>query len=165
MPPRVSPEKPRIPSHLSPHRTVSNSSSSTIATSSPTVKGVVASKLFSMSNNPLSQTLQKRGHSSQIEMSVAKASPFKVPQKPSENPNQASCSSILRTRPSLDILKVGMSEASKEEKQGKFEREFIEIAEVGSGEFGKVMKVRHQEKDGEVWAVKKSKRFEGGRHR
>jgi mitosis inhibitor protein kinase SWE1 len=38
---------------------------------------------------------------------------------------------------------------------------------VGSGQFGSVIKVRHKggRLDGEVFAVKKSKRFEGVRHR
>ena len=60
---------------------------------------------------------------------------------------------------------------------GKFEREFVEIGQVGSGEFGKVMKVRRQcnlsssgtgtgiGPSGDISAVKKSKRFEGMRHR
>lgn len=53
---------------------------------------------------------------------------------------------------------------------GRFEREFVEIGEVGSGEFGKVMKVRRQSDlsgttSGDISAVKKSKRFEGVRHR
>jgi mitosis inhibitor protein kinase SWE1 len=54
---------------------------------------------------------------------------------------------------------------------GRFEREFVEIGELGSGEFGKVMKVRRQGglsisgTSGEITAVKKSKRFEGVRHR
>lgn len=58
---------------------------------------------------------------------------------------------------------------------GRFEREFVEIGEVGSGEFGKVMKVRRQSDSsgsgtgtgpsGDLSAVKKSKRFEGMRHR
>jgi len=60
---------------------------------------------------------------------------------------------------------------------GRFEREFVKIGEVGSGEFGKVMKVRRQSDlsvsgtdigtslSGHISAVKKSKRFEGVRHR
>jgi mitosis inhibitor protein kinase SWE1 len=54
---------------------------------------------------------------------------------------------------------------------GRFGREFVEIGELGSGEFGKVMKVRRQNgstmsgTSGEISAVKKSKRFEGVRHR
>lgn len=57
------------------------------------------------------------------------------------------------------------------EQSGRFEREFVEIGELGSGEFGKVMKVRRQNgltisgTSGEITAVKKSKRFEGIRHR
>jgi hypothetical protein len=54
---------------------------------------------------------------------------------------------------------------------GRFEREFVEIGELGSGEFGKAMKVRRQDggskpgTSGDITAVKKSKRFEGVRHR
>lgn len=55
---------------------------------------------------------------------------------------------------------------------GRFEREFVEIGELGSGEFGKAMKVRRQVDggsspgtSGDITAVKKSKRFEGVRHR
>jgi mitosis inhibitor protein kinase SWE1 len=42
----------------------------------------------------------------------------------------------------------------------------VEVGEVGSGEFGKVIKVRRKDGDNsEVYAIKKSKRFEGVRHR
>jgi mitosis inhibitor protein kinase SWE1 len=59
---------------------------------------------------------------------------------------------------------------SPEKQQGRFEREFEEVDEIGSGAFGKVMKVKRKiagsgEAEGEVFAVKKSKRFEGIRHR
>jgi mitosis inhibitor protein kinase SWE1 len=53
---------------------------------------------------------------------------------------------------------------------GRFEREFVEIGELGSGEFGKAMKVRRQDDTStsgtsrDITAVKKSKRFEGVRH-
>jgi len=53
-----------------------------------------------------------------------------------------------------------------EESRVRFEREFIELAEVGSGEFGKVIKARRKVgNDSEVFAIKKSKRFEGAKHR
>lgn len=51
---------------------------------------------------------------------------------------------------------------------GRFEKEFVEVEQVGSGEFGKVIKVRakiRRELDDTVWAVKRSKPFEGPRHR
>ena len=52
------------------------------------------------------------------------------------------------------------------QRSGRFERDFVEVDEVGSGEFGKVMKVQYKSRqDGELFAVKKSKRFEGVRHR
>jgi mitosis inhibitor protein kinase SWE1 len=47
---------------------------------------------------------------------------------------------------------------------GRFEREFVEIDEVGSGEFGRVIKVRRKG-HAEIFAVKKSKMFEGVKHR
>jgi len=53
---------------------------------------------------------------------------------------------------------------SEEPQPGRFERDFEEIEEVGSGEFGKVIKVRSK-KDDAVYAIKKSKRFEGPKHR
>ncbi|KAJ7783329.1 other/WEE protein kinase [Mycena metata] len=50
------------------------------------------------------------------------------------------------------------------ERVGYFERAFEEVDELGSGEFGKVIKVRSRAHHIE-YAVKKSKRFEGVRHR
>ncbi len=52
--------------------------------------------------------------------------------------------------------------AAEEQWPGRFGRDFVEDDEVGSGEFGKVMKENGRE--GAVFAVK-SKRFEGVRHR
>ncbi|KAJ7178336.1 hypothetical protein C8R43DRAFT_973022 [Mycena crocata] len=53
------------------------------------------------------------------------------------------------------------------ERAGYFERAFEEVDELGSGEFGKVIKVRSRTRgaDAREYAVKKSKRFEGVRHR
>ncbi|KAJ7091240.1 kinase-like domain-containing protein [Mycena epipterygia] len=52
------------------------------------------------------------------------------------------------------------------ERVGYFERAFEEIDELGSGEFGKVIKVRSRTRHSDpFYAVKKSKRFEGVRHR
>jgi mitosis inhibitor protein kinase SWE1 len=53
---------------------------------------------------------------------------------------------------------------SAQELPGRFEREFVEIDEVGSGEFGRVIKVRRKG-HAEIFAVKKSKMFEGVKHR
>lgn len=60
-----------------------------------------------------------------------------------------------------------LSAPSDEEKPGRFVNEFVEIDEVGSGEFGRVLKVRYKNmsRGDTVFAVKKSKRFEGAKHR
>jgi len=58
------------------------------------------------------------------------------------------------------------SKFTAEESRARFEREFIELAEVGSGEFGKVIKAQRKTgNNSEVFAIKKSKRFEGVKHR
>ena len=43
----------------------------------------------------------------------------------------------------------------------------MEVDELGSGEFGRAMKVRYKDtaRGNDVFAVKKSKRFEGIKHR
>ena len=49
---------------------------------------------------------------------------------------------------------------------GRFQQDFVEVEEIGSGEFGKVMKVHCKNgREGEAFAVKMSKKFEGVRHR
>ena len=54
----------------------------------------------------------------------------------------------------------------EEEQPGRFERDFDEVEEIGSGEFGKVMKVKNKNgSDGVLSAVKRSKSFEGAKHR
>ena len=55
---------------------------------------------------------------------------------------------------------------TEDEQPGRFERDFTEIEEVGSGEFGKVIKVQSKSEDSDIlYAIKKSKRFEGVKHR
>ena len=52
------------------------------------------------------------------------------------------------------------------DKLGRFDKEFVEIDQIGSGEFGKVLKVRSKSgPSNSVSAVKRSKPFEGPRHR
>jgi len=59
-----------------------------------------------------------------------------------------------------------LSGSCNDGKPGRFERDFVVDDEVGSGEFGKVIKVHYKNGiDSEVFAIKKSKRFEGSRHR
>jgi hypothetical protein len=60
-----------------------------------------------------------------------------------------------------------LEQESPKPDRGRFERDFVEVEEVGRGEFGKVIKVKAKDggEDGEVFAIKKSKQFEGVRHR
>ncbi|KAJ3772916.1 hypothetical protein FB446DRAFT_734882 [Lentinula raphanica] len=59
-----------------------------------------------------------------------------------------------------------LSQPAHEQRPGRFEEQFVEIAEVGSGEFGKVLKVGRKDSNStECFAIKKSKRFEGTKHR
>ena len=132
IPPRLSPLKSSIPSHLILNRTASSSSeASTVTTlASPTKRRQTRTSCEG-------QNLLRRN----------------------DAPDR---------RSSLGDLNTSMETYLQ---PGRFEREFIEIWELGSGEFGKVMKVRRQGDlsvsgtGGDITAVKKSKRFEGVRHR
>jgi mitosis inhibitor protein kinase SWE1 len=137
IPPRLSPLKSGIPSHLALNRTASSSSEASTATT-------LASPTGRRGPQPHPQTTCGR----------------------EQNPLQENC--VQDKRASLSGF---CSSLESYEHPGRFEREFVEIGELGSGEFGKVMKVRRQGglsisgTSGEITAVKKSKRFEGVRHR
>lgn len=84
---------------------------------------------------------------------------------PTDRSRYLSISGSRRTVPRARSTARRSSDFTAEE-CGRFEREFVELAEVGSGEFGKVIKVRHKTgTDAEVFAIKKSKRIEGTKHR
>ncbi|OBZ68042.1 Mitosis inhibitor protein kinase wee1 [Grifola frondosa] len=72
-----------------------------------------------------------------------------------------------RTYPHTAIRAGRLPAPSDEEEPGRFERDFVEIDELGSGEFGRAMKVRYKDaqRGQDVTAIKKSKRFEGVKHR
>ncbi|KAI0029987.1 hypothetical protein K488DRAFT_79848 [Vararia minispora EC-137] len=88
---------------------------------------------------------------------------------PARTASSSSSSTAATASPtgSLSLVLPSAGLGHSEEARGKFERSFVEVGEVGSGEFGKVMKVRRKGSgpEQEAWAVKKSKRFEGARHR
>ncbi|KIY66867.1 hypothetical protein CYLTODRAFT_398044 [Cylindrobasidium torrendii FP15055 ss-10] len=63
--------------------------------------------------------------------------------------------SIVVPRPSL---------SAAQEQRGRFDRDFIVLEELGSGEFGKVIKARAKATES-VYAIKQSKRYEGVKHR
>ncbi|KAG7443544.1 kinase-like protein [Guyanagaster necrorhizus] len=55
---------------------------------------------------------------------------------------------------------------SSSQDSGRFDRDFVELEEIGSGEFGGVIKVHSKaDDDCETYAIKKSKTFEGIKHR
>ncbi|KAF9263270.1 hypothetical protein L218DRAFT_902227 [Marasmius fiardii PR-910] len=60
----------------------------------------------------------------------------------------------------------GVFSPQTQTKSSRFERDFVEVAEIGSGEFGKVIKAKMRGNgSSECFAIKKSKQFEGARHR
>ena len=66
----------------------------------------------------------------------------------------------------MSLVNRRLSEPTTDGQSGRFEREFVTVDEVGSGEFGSVIKVRRKNgDDNEVYAIKRSKRFEGAKHR
>ncbi|KAF9232741.1 hypothetical protein BU15DRAFT_90586 [Melanogaster broomeanus] len=68
-------------------------------------------------------------------------------------------------RPAISPLHQQAKPAAND-KLGRFDREFVEVDQIGSGEFGKVLKVRAKKgSHDKLWAVKRSKPFEGPRHR
>ncbi|KAK2463166.1 hypothetical protein APHAL10511_004821 [Amanita phalloides] len=80
--------------------------------------------------------------------------------------SRPSCSTgTKRTAPRASSLARRVINTSGEERPGRFERDFDEIDELGSGEFGKVIKVRSKKGYHGLYAIKKSKRFEGPKHR
>lgn len=81
-------------------------------------------------------------------------------------PNSTGLRQPRLSRPSFVSTRRLSDVYTKEEDPGRFEHDFDEIEEIGSGEFGKVMRVRSKNgDDGDVYAIKKSKRFEGAKHR
>ncbi|KZV61542.1 hypothetical protein PENSPDRAFT_693324 [Peniophora sp. CONT] len=146
----------RLPSRLSPAstRTASSSSTST-ATASP-----LGSRLLQ-----ISQPTNATRLTSPLKASSANNQPkHRTTTLP---PTVTVTKTNVRRggRPSLPAMPL-----SSDCRPGRFEAEFVEAGEIGSGEFGKVMRVKLKEtsyagEEENEWAVKRSKRFEGARHR
>ena len=125
--------------------TCSQESTSTTATNSPTVEAAA--------RHLPGRARPDKGLNSDIDTS---------PQKPIAH------TTVSRPRSTIfagSALRGRLSIPSGEERPGKFDREFVEIDELGRGEFGRVIKARYKESSDLVFAVKKSKRFEGIKHR
>lgn len=68
------------------------------------------------------------------------------------------------TRKSLYSVNSNPESDKETEIIGRFERDFVEVDELGVGEFGRVIKAALR-KGGDVFAIKQSKRYEGVKHR
>ncbi|KAH6914326.1 other/WEE protein kinase [Coprinopsis sp. MPI-PUGE-AT-0042] len=69
-------------------------------------------------------------------------------------------------RRQVSLINRRLSEPFAAGQTGRFERDFETVDEVGSGEFGSVIKVRSKNGgDNRLYAIKRSKRFEGVKHR
>jgi mitosis inhibitor protein kinase SWE1 len=142
IPPRMSPLKSSIPSHLASNASDRTASSSSEASSTATTTMLASPTTRRLRSQAQGERQHRRGNSGhEMRVSIGSVSGLETYAQP-----------------------------------GRFEREFVEIGEVGSGEFGKVMKVRRQNDlsgttsigtgpSGDISAVKKSKQFEGVRHR
>ncbi|GBE81461.1 predicted protein [Sparassis crispa] len=90
---------------------------------------------------------------------------------PARRPPTGLFAGVMRAAPATvkPVMRGRSSFPSSEEHPGRFEREFEEIDELGSGQFGRVMRVcckyADESKASEIFAVKKSKPFEGIKHR
>ncbi|TFK83778.1 hypothetical protein K466DRAFT_497790 [Polyporus arcularius HHB13444] len=171
-PTRLSPKEwmlppARVPTPASPlknniegsSRSTSESSSTTsTATNSPTVSAVA--------RNPLAPLPQREGRVSQnlTALRTPASGLFAAlhAQRPHTHAHPA-----RQQQPQSAVRNGRLPEPSDEEKPGRFAQEFVEIDELGSGEFGRAMKVRYKDpaRGDDVFAVKKSKRFEGVKHR
>ncbi|KAI0790739.1 hypothetical protein C8Q75DRAFT_806130 [Abortiporus biennis] len=148
-PTRLTPKEWLKPPKLQSTTSSGSSSTTSTVTNSPTVAAVTR-HLHPLTTN----SHHRRGHT---ETDASSASPKKgFARGLFLQPHAPSASHFLRTRRSM---------AFGEEQTGRFERDFVEIDELGRGEFGRVMRARYKQGSKEVFAVKKSKRFEGAKHR
>ena len=159
-PPRVqTPASPLKHSIEASSRSTSGSSSTTsTATNSPTVNVVPRNPLGTVSHR------ERRISQNHPALRTPAAGLFAAmhAQRPHTHAHPA-----RQAHPQPAVRTGRLPAPSDEEKPGRFEREFIEIDELGSGEFGRAMKVRYKDpaRGDDVFAVKKSKRFEGVKHR
>ncbi|KAF8897090.1 hypothetical protein CPB84DRAFT_1710099 [Gymnopilus junonius] len=111
--------------------------------------------------DPLNKALSPRSASGSSTSSLTS------PNSPTNSRRTSLAVGVPRLSADSRILSDSFGFGSAEDQQpGRFERDFDEIEEVGSGEFGKVIKVRSKINDDlQLYAIKKSKQFEGVKHR
>jgi hypothetical protein len=85
-----------------------------------------------------------------------------TPSAPARTTNRASPILSKCRRPPQPQLHQPILEPEPTVVLGRLEREYTTVQQIGKGTFGQVLKV---EKDGRLFAVKRSKPFEGVRHR
>ncbi|KIP01906.1 hypothetical protein PHLGIDRAFT_112643, partial [Phlebiopsis gigantea 11061_1 CR5-6] len=99
---------------------------------------------------------------------AARHFPGRFPRSSPKKSVAASAPRPSHPRPTIfpgSAIRGRLSIPSGEERPGRFDRDFVEIDELGRGEFGRVMKARYKQDTEVMFAVKKSKRFEGVKHR
>ena len=112
--------------------------------------------------SPSSKAIKVTSPQSFLGSSSSSIATINSPMKQSTVPSSAA-PRHLGPRPTL--VKRRLSDSFAEEQPGRFKCKFVEIEEVGSGEFGKFIKVQQKGGGDELYAIKKSKRFEGTKHR
>ncbi|TBU22720.1 kinase-like domain-containing protein [Dichomitus squalens] len=135
--------------------TSGSSSSTSTAMNSPTINAVTR-------NAPGFLSQRERRVSQNLRTPAPALFPTLHGQRPHTHAHPAQQSHVQ------PAVRAGRLPAStNEEESGRFVRDFVEIDELGSGEFGRVMKVRYKDpaRCTDVFAVNKSKRFEGVKHR
>ncbi|KAI0718962.1 hypothetical protein C8T65DRAFT_69408 [Cerioporus squamosus] len=158
---------PRVPTPASPLKnSIEGSSRSTSGSSSTTSTATNSPTVSAVARNPLGPIPPRERRVSQnlTALRTPASGLFAAlhAQRPHTHAHPA-----RQQQPQSAVRNGRLPAPSDEEKPGRFGREFVEIDELGSGEFGRAMKVRYKDpaRGDDVFAVKKSKRFEGVKHR
>ncbi|KAH9942269.1 uncharacterized protein BXZ73DRAFT_41032 [Epithele typhae] len=132
--------------------TSGSSSGTTTATNSPTL----------LTRHPFGNVAPRERHNSQLPLGLQTPALSLFTQRPHTHAHPA-----RQVHPQVPIRQARLLGPSSEEHVGRFGRDFAEIDELGSGEFGRAMKVRYKDpsRGADIFAIKKSKRFEGFKHR
>ena len=158
---------PRVPTPASPLKnSIENSSRSTSGSSSTTSTATNSPTVGAVARHPLGPipTRERRVSQNLTALRTPASGLFAAlhAQRPHTHAHPT-----RHQQPQSAVRNGRLPAPSDEERPGRFAQEFLEIDELGSGEFGRAMKVRYKDpaRGDDVFAVKKSKRFEGVKHR